>query len=246
MDLGETDRILTLLTDRFGKIRVIGKGIRRPNARLGPHLELFSATRLMLSRGRDLDVITSAETLELHSVLRSNLDALGVASHCAELVDRFMADRDENRAVYRLLSTALGHLDAGTPPNRIARWFELNLLGEMGVRPELFDCVVCGRAVAAEPNRFSIRLGGVLGAEHADRDTGALTMSVGAQKVLRLLLREELSAFAKLKLPDSVLGELETVMTAFIRHQLERELNSLPVMRRVGESLPSTDYRSTK
>src|SRR6476620_572473 len=113
MDLGETDRILTLLTDRFGKIRVIGKGIRRPTARLGPHLELFSTTRLMLARARELDVITSAETIDLHAGLRSNLDALGVASHCAELVDRFLADRDENRAVYRQMGTALRRLNEG-------------------------------------------------------------------------------------------------------------------------------------
>lgn len=247
LDLGETDRVLTVLTDRFGKIRVIAKGIRRPTARFGPHLELFSSTRLMLSRGRDLDVVTSAETLALHAGLRSNLEALGVASHCAELVDRFMADRDENRAVYRLLGTALAHLDTGTPPNRVARWFEMALLGEMGVRPELFNCVVCGRSVAAEPNRFSVRLGGVLCAAHADRDSGAYVLSLAAQKVLRLVLREALSGFARVNLPDSVLGELETVMTVFIRHQLERELNSLSVMRRVDESLPAeVAYKSTK
>ena len=247
LDLGETDRILTLLSDRFGKIRVIAKGIRRPTARLGPHLELFSTTRLMLSRGRDLDIITGADTLDAHLGLRSDLDALGIASHCAELVDRFMADRDENRAVYRLLGAALAHLDAGSPPNRVARWFEMAMLGEMGVRPELFNCVVCDRPVAAEPNHFSVRLGGVLCVEHADQDTSAPVLSIGAQKVLRLLMREQVDAFAQLKLPEAVLGELETVLTMFIRHQLERELNSLSVMRRVGESLPVADaYKSTK
>jgi len=247
MDLGETDRILTLLTDRFGKIRVIGKGIRRPTARLGPHLELFSTARLMLSRARDLDVITSAETIDLHGGLRSNLDALGVASHCAELVDRFLADRDENRAVYRLMGTALERLDSGADPDRVARWFEVVLLGEMGVRPELFNCVVCEQPVKPEPNRFSFRLGGILCQEHSDRDISAITLSVAAQKVFRLLIRGDLDAFLRLTVSDPVLRELETVLTAFITHQIERDLNSLKVMRRVGESLPSwDDYTSTK
>lgn len=247
LDLGETDRILTLLTDRFGKIRVIGKGIRRPTARLGPHLELFATTRLMLNRGRDLDVITGAETLELHAALRSELDALGVASHCAELVDRFLADRDENRAVYRLLGTALANLDQGSSPQRVARWFELALLGEVGVRPELFECVVCGKPVEAAPNRFSTRLGGILCPEHSDRDTSAQVLSIAAQKVLRLLLRENLDSFLRLNVSEAVLNELEAVLTAFLKHQLERDLNSLKVMRRVGESLPAWDaYKSTK
>jgi DNA repair protein RecO (recombination protein O) len=201
----------------------------------------------MLSRGRDLDVITGAETLELHGGLRSDLDALGVASHCAELVDRFLADRDENRAVYRLLSSVLAHLDRGSSPDRVARWFELALLGEMGVRPELFECVVCGKPVEAMPNRFSIRLGGILCSEHSDRDTSAPVLSLAAQKVLRLLLRENLESFLHLKASDSVLNEVETVLTAFLKHQLERDLNSLKVMRRVGESLPVwDDYKSTK
>ncbi len=247
MDLGETDRILTLLTDRFGKIRVIGKGIRRPTSRLGPHLELFSTTRLMLSRARELDVITSAETIDLHAGLRSNLNALGVASHCAELVDRFLADRDENRAVYRLMGTALERLDAGANPDRVARWFEVALLGEMGVRPELFNCVVCDQSVEAEPNRFSVRLGGILCREHADRDISAIVLSLAAQKVFRLLIRGDLDAFLQLNVSDPVLHELESVLTTFITHQLERDLNSLKVMRRVGESLPVwDDYRSTK
>jgi len=247
MDLGETDRILTLLTDRFGKIRVIGKGIRRPTSRLGPHLELFSTTRLMLSRARELDVITSAETIDLHAGLRSNLNALGVASHCAELVDRFLADRDENRAVYRLMGTALERLDAVANPDRVARWFEVALLGEMGVRPELFNCVVCDQSVEAEPNRFSVRLGGILCREHADRDISAIVLSLAAQKVFRLLIRGDLDAFLQLNVSDPVLHELESVLTTFITHQLERDLNSLKVMRRVGESLPVwDDYRSTK
>jgi DNA repair protein RecO (recombination protein O) len=238
MDLGETDRILTLLTDRFGKIRVVAKGIRRPTARLAPHLELLAESRLMLSRGRELDVITAAETLDLHVGLRSNLDALGVASHCAELVDRFLADRDENRAAYRLLNQALSRLDEGASPLRVARWFELALLGEMGVRPELFRCVVCERPVSESPNRFSFRLGGVLCEEHRDRDITAITLSIGAQKVLRMLLRANLDAFLTLAVPQTVLNELEAVLTAFTKHQLERDLNSLKVMRRVEESLP--------
>lgn len=247
MDLGETDRILTLLTDRFGKMRVIAKGVRRPIARLGPHLELFATTRLMLVRGRELDVITGAETVELHGGLRSDLNGLGVASHCAELVDRFLADGDENRLVYRLLGTALAYLDAGSSPERIARWFELALLAEMGVRPELFECVVCRGPVTAGSNHFSTARGGVLCAEHADRAVGSSMLSLGAQKVLRLLLRQEIDAFLRLNVSDAVLSELESVLTAFINHQLERDLNSLKVMRRVGESLPDWDgYRSTK
>ncbi len=57
MAFGEADRILTIFTPRHGKLRVIAKGVRRPTSRLGPHLEYFAKTSLMLARGRDLDVV---------------------------------------------------------------------------------------------------------------------------------------------------------------------------------------------
>jgi DNA repair protein RecO (recombination protein O) len=247
LDYSETDRILTILTDRFGKMRVIAKGIRKPSARLAAHLELFSESRIVLSRGRDLDVVTGAETINLHVGLRDNLSALGAASHCVELVDRFLADRDENRVVYRNLVQTLRELDEGGNPNRISRAFEFQLLEQMGVRPELFDCVVCGRAVEAEPNRFSLRGGGVLCREHASSDFGSPELSLAAQKMLRLLARGGRGEFMRVPLPESVANEIELVLGLFVKHQLERDLLSQKVSRRVAESLPDPwDHTSTK
>ncbi len=247
LDYGETDRILTILTDRFGKFRVIAKGVRKPATRLAAHLELFAESRMVLSRGRDLDIVTGAETLELNVGLRDDLIALGVASHCVELVDRFLADRDENLVVYRALVQALHQLSTGVDARRVARAFEFLLLGEMGVRPELFTCVVCGNPVEAVPNRFSVRGGGVLCADHADSDLGAPLLSLAGQKVMRLLIRGGRAEFLQIPIPDAVNDELELVLGSFIKHQLERELHSLRVSRRVEESLPIwDDQTSTK
>ena len=74
MDLGEADRILTLYSRQHGKLRVIAKGARRPLSRLGPHLEYFSRSQLMLARGRELDVVTGAETQDAHLAIRGDLD----------------------------------------------------------------------------------------------------------------------------------------------------------------------------
>ncbi|HKJ56955.1 MAG TPA: DNA repair protein RecO, partial [Nitriliruptoraceae bacterium] len=58
--LGETDRILTLMTQGRGKVRAVAKGVRRPGSRFGGRLEPYSHVDLLLYEGRSLDVVTQA------------------------------------------------------------------------------------------------------------------------------------------------------------------------------------------
>ena len=63
VDFGEADRVITVYSRQHGKLRLVAKGARRPLSRLGPHLEYFWRSQLMLVKGRDLDVVTGAETV---------------------------------------------------------------------------------------------------------------------------------------------------------------------------------------
>jgi DNA repair protein RecO (recombination protein O) len=247
MDLGETDRILTVLSEQHGKLRVIAKGIRKPSSRLSAHLELFAQSRVSITRGRELDLVTGAEATDVHAGLREDLSAFGAASHCVELVDRFLQDDDSHPRVYRYLLAALRDLATGRDDFKVLREFEFRLLDEMGVRPELFTCVLCGKQVKAEPNRFSSKSGGILCTDHAESDLGAPELSLPSQKLLRLLSRGGFDEFSAIEIPESVRDEIEFVLGSFVRHQLERDLVSLKVRRRVEESLPVwIDQTSTK
>ena len=62
--LGEADRIVTLLTRREGRVRAVAKGVRRTKSRFGSRLEPFSHVDLQLYAGRNLDIVTQAETLD--------------------------------------------------------------------------------------------------------------------------------------------------------------------------------------
>ena len=62
--LGEADRIITLLTRQHGRVRAVAKGVRRTTSRFGSRLEPFTHVDLQLAEGRNLDVITQAETIE--------------------------------------------------------------------------------------------------------------------------------------------------------------------------------------
>ena len=95
---------------------MIAKGIRRPKSRKAPHLELFSRSQVMLAKGRDLDVITSARGYRAALDAPDDLDAFGQASYLVELLGQFTEDRQENRRAYDLLNQSLNLLAEGANP----------------------------------------------------------------------------------------------------------------------------------
>ncbi len=115
--LGEADRIVTLFTREYGKLRAAAKGIRRPASRLGGRLEPFTHARLLLARGRTLDVIAQAEIVEAFAGVRADLIRSAYAAYVAELVDRGLADRDPHQEVFAL-TLAGGAFPASGAPRR--------------------------------------------------------------------------------------------------------------------------------
>lgn len=236
IDYGEADRILTVYTPHRGKFRVIAKGVRRPLSRLGPHLEYFARSRLMLAKGRELDVVTGAETVDAHLGLRSDLAAFGHASHLAEVLNRLTADRQENEAAFDLFANSLRLLADGVDPFAVTRHYELGLLTLLGFKPELYRCVACETELAEEPNPLSSRLGGMLCPRCRGADAGMRLLSVNAQKYLRSLDRRGLAFVAKLPVDPSVRSEVEAALGDYLRHLTERELASLRVWRAMRDA----------
>ena len=74
--LGESDRIVTLVTQGRGKVRAVAKGVRKTKSRFGGRLEPTSHVSLLLYEGRELDVVTQAEALDHFRVIREDLDRL--------------------------------------------------------------------------------------------------------------------------------------------------------------------------
>ncbi|MGH2557805.1 MAG: DNA repair protein RecO [Thermomicrobiales bacterium] len=228
-EFGEADRIFSVYTPSRGKLRLIAKGVRRPNSRLGPHLEYFSRCALMLAKGRDLDVVTGAETIDPHLPLRTDLDAFGHASHMAELANRLTEERQESQPLYDLLARSLRLLCDGVDPFAVTRHFELALLGILGFRPELYRCVGCDADIEPTANPLSPRLGGMLCERCRARDASANVLSINGQKYLRTLDRQGLTSAVQLRLVPALKQELEDALGTYLRHVTERELTSLRI-----------------
>lgn len=227
-DLGEADRIVTLLTPEAGKIRAVAKGVRRPRSRIGGSVEPFAELDLVLARGRNLDVITQVGVAHAWLGLRDRLESTATAWYVGELADRAIEERAGPHPIYGLLRRACQLLDDGMAPGRVARWFESGLADALGVRPEVDRCVECHRVLEEQDTfRWVPALGGVLCGEHPPPPAEGVALSVEALKLLKAYRRFDVEALAALRVPAAVESEVESAMRRYTRYVLEREARSL-------------------
>ena len=238
IDFGEADRVVTVYSRQHGKLRVVAKGARRPLSRLGTHLEYFCRSQLMLAKGRDLDVVTGAETVNAHLALRGDLDAYGHASHMVELVARRTEERQENSVIFDLLAGSLQLLAEGVDPYHVTRHFELALLNHLGFRPELQQCVECRAPLTQASHPFMADLGGFLCELCQPRGVALRYITVNAQKYLRAVERGGLGPIVNLELDPPLRNEIERLLSDYLRHISERDLSSLRVWRELGGGSP--------
>jgi DNA repair protein RecO (recombination protein O) len=234
-DLGEADRLLSVFTPDYGKLRLVAKGVRRPRSRKAGHLEPLTRTSLLIARGRDLHIVTQAEAIETFPTLQRDLGRLAQGSYAAELVDRFTWEEGESRALYRLLVETLGRLDRGRDPFGVMRFFDLHLLETAGYRPELFRCLGCGSEIRPQDQFFAPSLGGVLCPECGPRQAGARRLSLSALKVLRHLQRSGFEAAAAPQISLPVQREVEALLEDYMSVLLERRLNTPVFVRTVRD-----------
>jgi DNA repair protein RecO (recombination protein O) len=226
-DFGEADKLLTLYTPGLGKLRVIGKGVRRPTSRKSGHVELFTHTELLLAKGRNLDIVTQAQTINPHLPLREDLFRLSYACYAAELVDRFAEEGVDNLPLYKLLLGVLDWLSHEPDLALTMRYFEVQMLGHLGYSPQLFQCVECRAVLQPEPQYFDPDAGGVLCPRCGEGRRGAIPLSLAALKVLRFLQTREWELCRGLRLSPSTHAELEQTLYRYVVHLLERNLKSV-------------------
>jgi DNA repair protein RecO (recombination protein O) len=144
MPMGESDRLLTILTREFGLVRAIAMGSRKHNSRLGGRSELFVVNELLIAKGRSLDKITQAETLESYPRLGQDLKKLIAGQYLAELCLHQALSDQPQEDLFCLLNEHLARLERSPASQVLAHLahaiFQLLILA--GVAPQVHLCCV--------------------------------------------------------------------------------------------------------
>ncbi len=229
--LGEADRIITFLTRERGKVRAVAKGVRRTKSRFGARLEPFSRVDLLLHEGKNLDIITQAESLNAYGQeLAIDYSLWTAGQTMLETADRLTSETSVSaEPQYLLLVGALRTLVSGEHDSTLVlNAYLLRALALAGYSPSLDACIVCG-TVGAQPF-FHVPSGGALCFEH--RVPGSVAPKEQTIEIMQALLQGDWQKADQAT--GAQLNEISGIVAAFTQWHLEKSLRSLPLVDRTS------------
>lgn len=220
-DLGEADRIITVLTPGHGLVRAVARGVRRTTSKFGATLEPFMAADVQFVHGRNLDIVTQAVSKGSYgAAIVADYDKYLAAHTMAQAAERLSeTDVDDSREQFRLLHGAVSALARGVhPPDAVQSSYLLRALARAGWAVSWQGCVACGRR--GEQQGFSAALGGPVCQDC--RPPGAMRLEHGTMVLLRALQAgdwEQARAATRVQRHEAA-----AVVHGYAQHQLERRL----------------------
>jgi DNA repair protein RecO (recombination protein O) len=165
-NLSESDKIIVMYSKEKGLIKGVAKGCKKPKSKLGARMDLLVANRLMCSKGRNMDTICEANSLNTFKESRRDLDKLFYSTYISEIVGNFGIEEDPcSEEVYDLLYKALEKIASAKDKKEVliaVIKFQLKIMQIAGFGVELDTCLCCREQILAENMYFSSKMGGVI------------------------------------------------------------------------------------
>lgn len=221
---GEADRVVVLLTENYGKVRAVARGVRKTKSSIGARLEPMSHVDIALRSGRDLDTVAEVKLVHTHSALRMDFDRMNQGLSMLEAVNKLTPDREPVPHLYAVLSRALHALNERGSPLMLGAFY-WRLLAIEGHGPQLDVCVRCGEEGSIAT--FDVQEGGV----HCSACRSGVPISDAGLSLLRMILGGQMSEALNMEENPAVTEVSQLAMEAMESH-LERKLRSLGVFDR--------------
>lgn len=229
-DWSVADRVVTLFSREYGIIRAMAYGARKPKSKLGGSLQPFTHLSLAMTAGKGMDAVKQCEVQTSFREIREDLTKLAYANFIAELATGLWPERQPEAAAYDTL-LAVFHLLAVRNPRISALAGAWQLLALAGFQPEYERCAQCGKKLIF-PVSFSFAAGGSTCAECSLANDPVFHQA--DQKFLEQVCTLDLDNPGQFAVNARILGNIETLLYGFVRHQLERPLKSLEFINRIN------------
>jgi DNA repair protein RecO (recombination protein O) len=242
-DQGESDKIVTFFCQQVGRLSGIAKGAKRSKQRFVNKLELFSSLHLTYSlpRNGSLAFIVAADLKSSFLNLRKNIALYNAATVIREFVLIGVSEKERDDRIFETLVWALQGLDEKRPCLPVVVIFLIRFFEYIGYRPDLSQCLHCGRLVSAQGRYgFNYTTGCLICATCSNQGFQAsIPLSHGTIKLLANIQNQPLERLHRLQFSALALEESLNMLHRFGRQLFQRDIHS-------WETLKNPESRSRK
>ena len=221
-NLGDYDKMLTMLTPELGKISCVAKGARRPKSALLAGTQFLCFGEYIMYKGANTYNINSCETIEVFYNIRTDLDKLNYAVEITKIIRDVT---EENQNSYKILQLFLNTLyvlsETEKNPELIISIFKLKLLCFLGFTPRITECTNCKQI--EKLHFFSLKDNGFKCESCAKQDKSCLQMSESTATAIKYIVMVPAKKLYSFNLKDESLNELKLISKLYFNEKLEKE-----------------------
>ncbi len=221
-NMGDNDKMVTLLTPDLGKIGCAAKGARRPKSALMSGTQFLCFGEFLIYKGVNSYSINSCEPIEIFYNIRLDVDKLKCAAEIAKIVNDVT---DENQNTYKILQLTLNTIymisESDKDLNLILSIFKLRLLSIIGFRPIIEKCASCNEK--EKLNYFSLRDNGLKCTPCAKSDKSAIKLSDTTVKAIKYIIWAEPKKIFSFDMSEENKMELKLLTKTYLNKCLEKE-----------------------
>lgn len=230
-DYRDADKLVTLFSEKQGKIRAVARGVKKPASSLRVCLQPFCHSQLYFSGGKELENVTQGKLLDFFPSIREDIDLTLQVLYLMELLDKSLMDRMPLASLYTTTLEVLEYLNIHGYNPLVIRFFEANLLKFLGYQPVLDRCVNCGRQ-DAKLVEFHLLQGGVICPDCGGARTSDFDFSGESLAILRLINNSgDVKTMQRIKASEGALKNLELFLEKYLEYHLERRFNMKKTIR---------------
>lgn len=235
VNIGENDKLLTVLAENHGKITVLAKGAKSLKSKLASSSQVFAYSKLTLFKYKNKYTLDSAELIEMFYELRNDIEKLSLAQYFAELTVFLAAEETENNQMLSLFLNSVYILSKKEKKiNLIKAVFELKAMALAGYMPDMNGCRHCDNK---EGGYFCLKDGYILcGNCSGSLPKECVLISAGLLTALEYILCADNSKIFSFQMPDEALKQLSIITERYINVQLEHHFATLEFLKTISNT----------
>ena len=223
-NLGDSDKMLTILTPNLGKISCIGKGAKRPKSLLMAGTQLLCFGEYILYKTGDIYSINSCEPIEVFYNIRTDLDKLSYAALIVKIVSDVTTENQNNYNILKLfLNTLYAISETDKDLDFILAVFKMRMLKILGFAPNISECTECKEKETEKLTRFSIKDNGFKCENCGKQDKSSLEISEGSRYAIIYSMMADSKKIFSFSLKENAMKEFKLISDIYFNEKMEKE-----------------------